>query len=675
MKTCKKLLVGMLVFALMMSMCAFVSAEDTTETETPAVPYDLTVWTFDSLTAGKTFANAANINPDVKNISKALSLRKFSPTNNSNDTTAVADTVNGGNYIKTAHSRFGVNYNTNIESHITTSGNPVVSISYDIMIPGGTNAYKENLRYGFFAVGGTTAGGTTTTNTISPKIENGEISAGVSGTTNLYSKKLDYAYDEWVTLKSLFWQNDEGNLSFAVYADDTLIWYGKGETASPGMALSSNIDLRYYSDAANSVSSGTDGTSYTCYDNIKIQLLPESAKVTEDYVDDLIAKEELEKEEAEAATKAATPYIRLLEYTADTIHKNAGTSGNTVFTNTGDVFKNSLVQGANTDNHEAAAYAVVNDSDRTYTNVTSYSYKLLTAPIRESFDDYVQKQSDVTNTFVYSVDLNLKDFNAEIISSCGFGLDLSSNDTTAPDGSTIKARKTGDITLKFDIGTDGNISFSNSVAGYGSIVPGKERSESRAVPAGEWINVKYVTEVVHGAEQYNIKVYGIYEDDVIYVNEFALAYDDYDKDGVADDIHISAVSIDIGTNDKTHTETVTGIDNIYFEKNNNFDWTAVDTDNWTDRNVSLVLDADGNVDVEAKKGGDEAFTGGVLLIALYDAKGKIVELIKSTEITDGKFVYELPAAKVATAKKIKGFVFDGIATAVPQMKHGVFEIN
>ena len=130
------------------------------------------------------------------------------------------------------------------------------------------------------------------------------------------------------------------------------------------------------------------------------------------------------------------------------------------------------------------------------------------------------------------------------------------------------------------------------------------------------------------------------------------------------------------TKDNTsHTETVIGINDICFEKNNYFDWSTVDTDNWINRNVSLVLDADGNVDVEAKRGGAEGFTSGVLAVALYDADGRVIELIKEVTITDGKFVYEVPASKVATAKTIKAFVFDSIVTTVPLMRHGVIEFN
>ena len=52
------------------------------------------------------------------------------------------------------------------------------------------------------------------------------------------------------------------------------------------------------------------------------------------------------------------------------------------------------------------------------------------------------------------------------------------------------------------------------------------------------------------------------------------------------------------------------------------------------------MDADGNVDVEAKKGGDATFTSGVLVVALYDESGALIDkVLTSTNITDGKFVY------------------------------------
>ena len=317
--------------------------------------------------------------------------------------------------------------------------------------------------------------------------------------------------------------------------------------------------------------------------------------------------------------------------------------------------------------------STVQTIDGSYTNITSSSYKYLLANTRNTFADYVQV--DAKNTFVYSLDLNFRDFNAQFKNSFAFGVDLANSDTTAPDGSTITARKTNDVTTDFTVGTDGNITFGGSAGSKGKVVEGKVRSESRPVPAGEWVNIKMVYEILHGETQYTIKMFGIYEDAVIYENEFTLDYYDYDKDGKADDIHVGMVTFNIGKDNTKHTETVTGVNDICFEKNNNFDWSAVDTDNWMDRTVSLVLDADGNVDVEAKRGGSVGFTDGVLVVALYDANGKVLELIKEPTITNGKFVYEVPAAKVATAKTIKAFVLNSVVTAVPQMKHGVIEVE
>ena len=599
-----------------------------------------------------------------------------SPSNKLNTTTVLGDDTN--KYIETTHNRLGYNpYKDNTAFAGFGYGEElsVYSTSYDIMIPA-DDPYKANRRYALMDIGSVkyVEGSTTKLDYKQRAVRaganfvDGKIIGTATGSTTLYYKELDYTYGEWVSVRIDGWIKDQ-KVYTAIYADDKLIYAGE-QTSATTLGMTAYFTEFSYANiesgatlASEAKSSGIE--SVTNYDNFKVLLLTADNELT---AEEIAAQKEFDDTQA-AIEKSKTPQVTLHMYTADTLGKTAGTSGAAVFADKGEL-KTNLVQGSSSDEHTADAYEVI---DGSYTNITSSSYKYLVANTRESFAHYVQ--TDAKNTFVYSMYLNFKDFSAQMNNTFAFGVDLSGANSTAPDGSTVTARKTNDIVTDFTGGTDGNISFGASVTSKGKIVPDKLRSESRPVTAGEWINVKMVYEILHGETQYTIKMYGIYEDAVIYENEFTLDYYDHDKDGKADDIHVGMVTFNIGTDNTKHTETVIGINDICFEKNNYFDWSAVDTDNWINRNVSLVLDADGNVDVEAKRGGAEGFTSGVLAVALYDADGRVIELIKEVTITDGKFVYEVPASKVATAKTIKAFVFDSIVTTVPLMRHGVIEFN
>jgi len=498
-------------------------------------------------------------------------------------------------------------------------------------------------------------------------IKNGEITGSEAGSTVKYSNSVGYTYGSWVHVKVLGWITDAGNMQIAIYVENDLIYVGVSESTNTVGLATNAYDFRYVATDADSNAI----TSETCYDNIKMEFLPATAKLSDAEIDAIVAEQ-----------KARTPYIRLLEYTGDKLDSGyvkdgVGTSGKDVFDSTGSM-KYSLVQAGATDDHAAAAYTVVEETDRTYTNVTTSSFRYLLANVRDSFDDYVQKGNGDMGTFVYSNDLNLKDLNASVKGQFAFGLDLSSVDTvdpTNPTGDKILARKTNDVVVAYTISTDGKISFGDGVTAYGSIKTGALRSESRDVTVGDWINVKMVFEITHGETEYVIKAYGIYEDDVIYENEFGLTYTDYDKDGVTDDIHIGMVYLQLGTDNKNHTETVTGVDNFYFDKNDNFDWSAINTDAWINRRVEISKDASGNVDVYAKKS-EGAFTNETLVIAICNANGTVKEVITSNAVAEnGTMSYEVPASKVTAGNIIKGFVFDSLTSAKPQMPKGTYIVK
>lgn len=688
MKTCKKILAGVLVFAMMLSMCAFVSADEVTETETTVTDKLLFTNNFDGLTAGTVLNSGKTFNSDGGASEKVFYAKGGSPSNKLNTTTVVEEGTN--KYITTTHNRLGYNPYLSASSFETLGYGDELSVfstSYDIMIPA-NDKYKENRRYAVVNAGTYDTGeyGKVLCSPVA-SIYNGKIAGSASGSEALYSKPIDYKYGDWVTIRIDAWVNSDKGISSAVYADGKLIYAGKynGTLTAVGMGcrfiefLYANVEggTKVSSEAATS---GIE--SYTNYDNIKVSLLTADNEVTAEEIAAQIAADEAEeqaKAEAEAAAKAATPEASILEFSGANLDSTAGTKAKAVFTSTGDL-TTSIVQGGDTDDHSAEAYEVIEDENGNYTNLTSTSYKLLVGNVRDSFDDWVQKGVGDKSTFVYSTDMKVSNFNANVVGRMSLGLDMMSGNVKDADGNVIKENKAGNAAITYTVGTDGKIEFVNSVTTNHTSVPsapvaGAKRSETRDVTAGEWFNVKFVFEITHGATQYEIKVYGIFEDDVIFEDEFTITYTDYDKDGVSDDIHVGQFDYLIGVNDKTHNETVTSFKSMSFVKNNNFNWNEINTDAWLNRVVEISKDASGNVDVYAKKS-EGAFTNETLVIAICNANGTVKEVITSNAVAEnGTMSYEVPASKVTAGNIVKGFVFDSLTSAKPQMPKGTYIVK
>lgn len=660
----KKFLASVLVFAMMLSMCAFtVSADEVAET--PFEPLLVTGTTFDKLANGAVYTSGMNFTSEEgaeKRIFYARSEAKDAETN------FTAVTEGDRKYITSTRYRMGYNFDeTGAEAQARGFGTTydTFHVSYEMNVP----KYDASTSRFFSLQFGCTDLATKRPATYAVRVH----AKGDSFSVEDYGGDLTAYFNRTAPIKNGEWQkvdiyaylNADMKIDVCVTVDDKVMYVANGKTKVVGMGSGMND---FYSDQKP-----------TNYDTIKFWYEAGGADIVaaKKAEADAIIKAE---QDAEAEELTKTPYVEILKFSGANLESTAGTSAKAVFTSTG-ALTTSIVQGGDTDDHSAEAYAVIEDANGNYTNLTSTSYKFLPGNVRESFTKWLQKGVGDKSTFVYSTDMKVSNFNANVLGRFTLGLDMMSNDVKDKDGNVIlKANKSGNASLIVNIGTDGKIEISNEVAekhDYGipsAPVAGAKRSEKRDVTAGEWFNVKIVFEITHGETQYEIKVYGIFEDDVIFEDEFTITYTDYDKDGFSDDIHIGQFDYLIGKNDKTHAETVTSFKSMTFTKDNNFDWSEINKDAWINRKVELTFDVDGNVDVEASKK-EGTFTSGVLLVALYDANGSVIELISEENITEGKFVYEVPAAKVATAKKIKAFVFDTITTAVPLFPHGVLVID
>ncbi len=675
----KKFLAGVLVFAMMLSMCAFVSADGETAAPTEVI---IANNTFNALTAGATVNS-----PLAADSSKVGGINLRATTFGSNGIVKadVLTKAEGDNYVKTGSSFLGYNVNktADVFNDWGFGGDyPVFSFKYDMMIPD-TDAYKTHKRVALVPMGSKTATGKSSYN-IYPSIENGKIFATIptdieDDITVLYSDELDYTYGDWATFEVRSWIDTDGKMIVYVIANDKIFYAYKTKSDVVGMATE-QINFMYYNaaDGKSQVKDTTKPTettpnpwvngihstkptvvSETCYNDVSIKLLTATAKFSSTTIDELLEAKRKEEEEKIAAEKEATPYAELINYKCDALG-----SGTAVFVNSGAIGRDT-VKGSATDG--TPTHTIV---DGSYLSIGSTAYAYYVGNIRDSFRDYVKKTNGETTTFVYSYDMSVSNFNANINNSFAFGVDLSNNDTTDRDGNKVTARKVNDVSVNFSIDTNGVAKFVGNIIGYGVRVANTERTETRTITPNRMFNVKLISEITHGETNYGIKFYGVLENQVIYEENFTLTYVDYDNDGISDDIHVGMITLGIGTDTKPHDATVTCYDNMLFAKNENFDWSTVDTDAWINRTVKLEKDASGNIDVVAKKSGDEVFTSGTLLIATYDAKGKLVKLFSKGTIEDGKFVYKLPASELSGIKTVKGFVFESIATAKALMPSG-----
>ncbi|MBR5518241.1 MAG: hypothetical protein IKV86_04360 [Clostridia bacterium] len=655
----KKILSMLLVLCMAATMLAGTIVVSAEEAATPVEPLLLTGLTFDKLDDGAVVSNGGSIKADEGVYGRSFVARSIA------DDAGVLTAVHEGDrkYITSTRTRPGYNYDmTGQKANDLGFGTTydLYHVTYEINVPVGDTSTSRFFQLPF---------GCTNLSTGRPGtyvIQVNAVGDSFSVVDATGSKILTPYFDRTAAIKNGQWQkvdiyaymNTYKKIDVCVTVDDEVIYLANGKTEV--LSMGSGI-MDFYSDQQP-----------THLDTFRLYFEANGA--------DLIAAKKAEVDamlkaeaDAEAEAIAKEPYVEILKF--GELSANAGaSSGGGVFKSTG-IITSSIVQGGATDEHTAAAYSTAEDENGSYVNVTSTSYKYLVGNMRESFTKYVQKDLGSKGIYIYSVDMKVSNFNAQAYGRMSLGLDMMSASIKDKDGNTIAYNNAANGETNFTIDTNGVIEINNSVTTdhkYGipsAPVPGAKRSETRNVAADEWFNIKFIYEITHGETQYEIKVYGVFNDDVIFTDEYTITYTDYDKDGISDDIHIGQFDFLVGRNDKTHEETVTSFRSMTFTKNNNFDWTSIDTDAWLDRAIEIEKDESGNIDVYAKKGGD-GFASGVLVIAIYNANGSLKELIPSSVIADGAFSYEVPASKVVAGNIVKAFVFDSITSAVPQMKNG-----
>jgi len=689
MKICKKILAGVLVFAMMLSMCAFVSADDVTE---PAVTSKLVSrHAFDGETVGKVVTQTGTSAKTFAKEAGSPAGGAFYLKSKANDGSAtVVAKAEGDNYISSDHTYMGYNHRVSNVSGVSGATSdyvtlgygedfPVLHTGYDIMIPA-DDPYRENERT-FTLPMGTTAEKSYGSNVTSAvvHINEGKVSAGASASAANKSGAYKYTYGEWLHIDVYAWVTGEMTMDVATFANDNLIYWGTKTVAEgkkiTGMATD-GISFRYNNDKANSTILATyDDTtvdenaikSITNYDNIIVELLPISSV-------------------ANVPTEKLSEYVVLLDFdttklatTADVANKGTYDAETGVLTGVAKasllplvkskaVFTVDMVQSSSTT--AVAEYKIDTTKGRAALSATSTDAKRVysVANVRKSLKEYINDGND--KTLIYSYDMYIPAGTEAVERKVGFGFGYDV-------GSGSNDRKSSDITFETSV-KNGIITIDAKGLNFGKTID--KRSETRAFTSDAWHTVTYIIDICWDAEAkvYNATVYGTFDEDVICKSEIVLKDvddDEFSTAGVFDNLTANTLGVDAVPPTGYTEEFSTLYSNIFMELDNNFDRTAIDFDAWVERRIEMSKDASENIDVYAKETG-VTFDDEILVIAICNAKGYVKEIITSDVIAeDGTFSYKIPAAKVEAGNIVKAFVFDSIASAKPQMPSGKYIVK
>ncbi|MBR5518721.1 MAG: hypothetical protein IKV86_06830 [Clostridia bacterium] len=669
----KKIISILLMLCMAFTMLAGTMVVSADEATTSADPKVVTLHSFNGLTVDSAFAHGTTSDEG------ALAKEEIYLRGTSNGgAVTVRSRGEGDNYIESVHNNFGYNYRrkpAEFKEWGYGENYPVLCASYDMMIPA-DDEYKNNRRYSIIQLG--TTGSSYGSNVLTSEITtvNGKMYCETSGGSK-FSNHIDYTYGEWVTVKTYAYVDtaDNTKLHVLTMVDDKMMSWNtvSAGKAITGMAINS-YDFKYYNDKNNKTvltgdaAKGEDAIlSVTNFDNIKVELLPMSMLPITDvaqanYVDLVRLNVTSALVDGESSTQG-TNWVDD-ENGVRTIY--AGKRAQFLYS--AGIVKAAFMQSTGT--KADTQYSVVKDGYRNALKVESTDKVINVENARSSIKTYTNTPG--TNTFVTKADVYIPE-GTEAVSrdfEVSFGLEMVNTSAAPSDFSFNSKMKNGSITIN-----------SGSSTGNATAVAGTSKKESRTISSNQWHTVQYVMEVTPMEDKYYIKCYGIFDDVLITYIERELPYRDTNEDGVSNDLGINQISMsmipDASVTGNTHTSY---FDNIYFIKNNAYDWSKINTNDWaTPAQTTLVKDEDGNVVVCAKSSSAEKFTTGTLVIAICSANDVVEEFITSTVITDGEktnsFDYTVPASKLAVGKIVRAFVFDSLVNAKPLSVSGKIVIE
>lgn len=650
MKTCKKILAGVLVFAMMLSMCAFVSADEVAEAAENVL---LCYTSFDGLDAGtapKTVSRAAGVGPESH-------ANYYTQRSNATGTsTIVHDAETGREYISTSSTKIGYNsrYTYAQLAECGVADYNLLKVSFDFMIPDDANVNTKRTHQ-FSNLGKVTQF----------VYENGRFRVATDSTNcvKIWDVEVDYTPGDWVNvaLYSLMTPLDEtglvNTLTCALTVDDVVIAYYDYGTVTAAKDTTQAV-------GDNNTSS--NGTALMGIDEFKFTLekpsvMPELPVVHEaDLM--LMPADELE---TKSTTDGTCTYDE-----ASGVLTCVGAKGGTALLKATGVATASLAQGKNTAADTKYTIDTTTTAGRSAFSMTSASRIYNTHNMRTPIKSFIADGNQKTLIFSYDMYVPAGSEVARREHNFSLGFDVSNAEN---------GRKSSDLAV-ITVVENGEIGINVSTSNFGKKVEGSERAESREFTSNAWHTIMYLIDIQwnEAEKNYTATTYGIFDGDVISTESSVLTDiddDEYSVAGEFDNLKINTQAIDITVPSENTTEFTTLFDNFSFVLNDYFDRTNnVDFDAWVNRIIEVSKDASGNIDVYAKKA-EGTFTNETLVIAICNAKGKVKEVLTSKKVVDGTMSYEVPASKVVAGDIVKAFVFDSLTSAVPQMPKGLYIVK
>lgn len=658
MKTCKKILAGILVFAMMMSMCAFVSADRVEHTAIPADGEKLiTLWDAEywSIPEGGSVTKDGTVwfshFSSVSGIQKPFGL--VGATTAGSTVSVVDDTLEEGNKVLKVNSNLvQANYREwfNDEKKHAMDDNNVLSFSTRLMVPS-TQAEgvdktavtrQWTLPFQIKAFDGTTAYNASTVK-VSPTAylnvnynDAGqlEVSASVANTAskNIYNNPMVVAEDAYFTVNLECYIIDGQKPYFCVYVNDKLIYSAIGTYVYEREVTDEETDtVTKYAWGFDLIKFNQSDFNATTYlDEIKI-----------------------------SAHKVNTMPVYNVGSTssADAIE---GVAGNSTSLQSNIGFYSKLLQQSSmtkVDTTYSRDTTTVPGETLININTTGEGLTRVLANIREPIDEIPYMSIDETEPLyiVSSVDLYIPSGTEANQRQLYFSNASKVRAEGASDDTTFKSSSVGYyFTIK-----NGKLNFKPSLASDVTTKNFVEKLEEVTFPSDTLVNVKVICEVT-GTEAagFNVKAYGIVDDNLAYVSEYVYP---------AGEFGFSAFNIDIVNS--TTSPIDTKIDNVDISLHSDY---TIPAKTWNFVDYAYPTEFTVNGDAVNVKG---LILGSTLeamdvVFAFYDANGKLIAPLAKktlTNVAGSDFEIDENADIPEGAATAKVFFLNNITSAKPLM--------
>lgn len=597
------------------------------EEEVPELPSSVALVTFDGVNPGSTAITSGNFTPATGSIST----RTIALSSAGSGSVQSLQDANSDWYIANTHSLIKYMPQTNYDLVAQANANflPVITFSYDFMIPTGTNANAERtIQLNMGSASGEYG--------LKVMFENSEVYVDESSlvgmdTTTAVSNKATYTAGEWSKLDiRAYYDATTSKLTYGVYVGDTQIFYGAGNVA---------ITKLHIYDVSWKQGNGVT----TNMDDIIVGLLQAADKpVVIDKIIEIPDPIDIFNWNFNSMTTAASSTLAVKS--VGEITKN--------FVNSSSTSKVSTYMGENKADNDMAL--VVSTTKENIEGKTTGA-TVMVSTVKSSLNSYVANDG-TESVFTGSYDIYIPTDSKDTVRQHVFSFEANDSGTASSTHDFLFTSYIDNGYLYFDTGFETTDAIQLDF---------KERSEKVAFDCDDWETVNYVVKTTFDTDRYIVKLYGIYKDKCYYENTIEVM-------GSYFCINNNSLYV-YGLEDKDIT---TKYDNIKLTSVPGYSEELVY--GWASANYIHPLMISATVsEVEAKTKVEGNYANLCMVTAVYNTNGNLLKLWTDNELdSDGFLSCKITdSSYLVQGYKVKAFVFDSLTSAIPQVENAELAIQ